>query len=121
MAQCESTCVAAGASGCLPTSAVAVFYIRLRVWLQYHTYMHIAEPVDDNRGQTPEWEGITGRVKQIVAEQSREMKEEVAIVSNMLKDEVATVTRRQEEVARRQTDMAATLERIEALLSKSAT
>ena len=73
--------------------------------MQYYTYMHIVEPADENKTREPEWEGITGRVKQLLEMQSKELKEDVAMVAQ-----------RQDEMAQRHEELAMALERIEDLL-----
>ena len=80
--------------------------------LQYHAYMHIVEPADENEARAPEWEGITGRVKHLLDLQSKGLKEDVAMVSRR-QDEMSKL---HEQLAMRQEGVAMALERIEALL-----
>jgi hypothetical protein len=51
-------------------------------WHKYHRYMHIAEAADisSDAQRSLEWEGITGRVKQLLEMQSAEAKAETAAV-----------------------------------------
>ena len=52
-------------------------------WHKYHKYMHIAEPADistSDAQKNVEWEGITGRVKQLLEIQTAEVKAETAKV-----------------------------------------
>ena len=51
-------------------------------WHKYHKYMHIAEAADiaSDTGMSPslEWEGITGRVKQLLKAENSKIKAELA-------------------------------------------
>ena len=50
-------------------------------WHKYHKYMHIAVPADistSDAQKNVEWEGITGRVKQLLEIQTAEVKAETA-------------------------------------------
>ena len=50
-------------------------------WHKYHKYMHIAEAADiaSDTGMSPslEWEGITGRVKQLLKAENSKIKTEL--------------------------------------------
>ena len=44
---------------------------------QYHKYMHIAEAADSSEPVAQEWEGITGRMKQVLEVQDRRTEEKI--------------------------------------------
>ena len=63
-------------------------------WHKYHKYMHIAEAADVSTSgaqKNIEWEGITGRVKQLLELQTAEVKAETAEVKAELKAETAQI------------------------------
>ena len=72
--------------------------------------MHIVEPADESQEPASEWEGITGRVKQLLELQSRDL---------ATKEELAMVSRRQEDTQDKLDELAMALKRIEALLQSS--
>ena len=64
-------------------------------WHTFRKYMHALEPADEDSAPAPDWEGITGRMKQLlgrtearVDELSSKMatKSEVAVVASKLDD-----------------------------------
>ena len=60
-------------------------------WHKYHKYMHIAEAADISTSGAQnnlEWEGITGRVKQLLELQTAEVKAETAEAKQELKVEL---------------------------------
>ena len=71
-------------------------------WHRYHRYMHIAEAADISSSgarRDLEWEGITGRVKQLLAVQTAEVeakvktevKEQTAEIKAEVKEETAKI------------------------------
>ena len=55
-------------------------------WNRYHKYMHIVEAADSSQDRTAsvEWEGITGRVKQLLEMQSRTQDKKLEAVESKL-------------------------------------
>ena len=90
-------------------------------WHKYHKYMHIAEAADiaSDTGMSPslEWEGITGRVKQLLspikAENSK-IKAELQEVKATLAANQANVTK---ELAANQANITKELTELKALLA----
>ena len=64
-------------------------------WHKYHKYMHIAEAADiaSDTGMSPslEWEGITGRVKQLLKAENSKIKTELQEVKATLAANQANV------------------------------
>lgn len=44
-------------------------------WHTFHEFMHVAEAADEDSKPAPEWEGITGRVKQLLEPTNAKMVE----------------------------------------------
>ena len=61
-------------------------------WHTFSKYMHVAEAADEDSEPAPEWEGITGRVKQL-------LRKEVAGVTGRLEAVRLDVTEKVDEVA----------------------
>jgi hypothetical protein len=83
-------------------------------WHKYHKYMHIAEAADiaSDTGMSPslEWEGITGRVKQLLFPIKAELQEMAANQdeeNSKIKTELQEVKTNQKEMAANQKEMAA--------------
>ena len=53
-------------------------------WHRYHRYMHIVEAADTSETTVREWEGITGRVKQLLELQDQRVKCEFAEIGSRL-------------------------------------
>ena len=64
-------------------------------WHKYHKYMHIAEAADiaSDTGMSPslEWEGITGRVKQLLKAENSKIKTELQEAKAELQEVKATL------------------------------
>ena len=64
-------------------------------WHKYHKYMHIAEATDiaSDTGMSPslEWEGITGRVKQLLKAENSKIKTELQEAKAELQEVKATL------------------------------
>ena len=60
-------------------------------WHTYSEFMHVCEAADEESALDPEWAGITGRVKVLLADATEQTSGEIASV----KDEVASVARLQ--------------------------
>ena len=74
-------------------------------WHRFSTYMHVCEAADEDSGLEPEWSGVAGRVKVLLAESTQqlqsqlqprmdEQQQQVAALSSdvtALKSEVASV------------------------------
>ena len=57
-------------------------------WHRYSQYMHICEAADEDSGLEPEWAGVAGRVKVLLAGATERTSQEVAAVQS---DVVSTV------------------------------
>ena len=44
-------------------------------WHTFRKYMHALEPADEDSAPAPDWEGITGRVKQLLELQDERVKQ----------------------------------------------
>ena len=71
-------------------------------WHKYHKYMHIAEAADiaSDTGMSPslEWEGITGRVKQLLKAENSKIKTELQEAKAELQEVKATLAANQANV-----------------------
>ena len=85
-------------------------------WHKYHKYMHIAEAADiaSDTGMSPslEWEGITGRVKQLLKAENYKIKAELQEVKATLAANQANVTKELANLAANQANMDAKLDAI---------
>ena len=85
-------------------------------WHKYHKYMHIAEAADiaSDTGMSPslEWEGITGRVKQLLKAENSKIKAELQEVRT---NQIEMKTN-QKEMAANQANVTKELAELKALL-----
>ena len=58
---------------------------------KYHTYMHFAEAADSSEPAPQEWEGITGRMKQLLGGKIDEVEEKIDQVKAEVKEVRAEV------------------------------
>ena len=91
-------------------------------WHTYSEFMHVCEAADEESALDPEWAGITGRVKVLLADATEQTSGEIALVKAeiarvviLVKGEVASV---KDEVARLQHGMEDLHEKFERLDSK---
>ena len=42
-------------------------------WHRFSTYMHVCEAADEDSGLEPEWSGVAGRVKVLLAESTQQL------------------------------------------------
>ena len=49
-------------------------------WHRYSQYMHICEAADEDSGLEPEWAGVAGRVKVLLADATERTSQQVAAV-----------------------------------------
>ena len=88
-------------------------------WHKYHKYMHIAEAADiaSDTGMSPslEWEGITGRVKQLLLPIKAELQEVKANQNEMAANQ-ANVTKELATLAANQAHVTKELEAVDAKL-----
>eukprot|EP01047_Picozoa_sp_COSAG01_P034425 COSAG01_NODE_2584_length_7418_cov_4.468643_5_plen_1380_part_01 len=57
-------------------------------WHTFHEFMHVIEAADEDGKPVPEWEGITGRVKQLLELESRKIKNERSLEIKTVRDEL---------------------------------
>ena len=48
-------------------------------WHRFSTYMHICEAADEDSGLEPEWAGVAGRVKVLLADATQDLKSELQL------------------------------------------
>ena len=53
-------------------------------WHRFSTYMHICEAADDDSVLEPEWAGVAGRVKVLLASSAADVKTDVAELKSKL-------------------------------------
>ena len=51
-------------------------------WHRFSTYMHVCEAADEDSGLEPEWAGVAGRVKVLLAGATERTSQEVAAVQS---------------------------------------
>ena len=82
-------------------------------WHKYHKYMHIAEAADiaSDTGMSPslEWEGITGRVKQLLKAENSKIKTELQEAKAELQEVKATLATNQANVTKELAELKALL------------
>ena len=90
-------------------------------WHKYHKYMHIAEAADiaSDTGMSPslEWEGITGRVKQLLKAENSKIKTELQEVKATLAANQANVQEVKATLAANQANVTKELTELKALLA----
>ena len=85
-------------------------------WHRYSQYMHICEAADEDSGLEPEWAGVAGRVKVLLAGATERTSQEVAAVQSdvvsavqggmaELKGDVAELMQLKDDVSQLQADM----------------
>jgi hypothetical protein len=89
---------------------------------KYHTYMHIAEAADvsaSGAGRSLEWEGVTGRMKQLLSTKAAtsEVKAELSKIKEEIKAETAEVIKA--ETAEIKSELAEVKALLAALLDRS--
>ena len=48
-------------------------------WHRFSTYMHVCEAADEDSGLEPEWAGVAGRVKVLLADATQDLKSELQL------------------------------------------
>ena len=48
-------------------------------WHRFSTYMHVCEAADEDSGLEPEWSGVAGRVKVLLADATQDLKSELQL------------------------------------------
>ena len=48
-------------------------------WHRFSTYMHICEAADEDSGLEPEWSGVAGRVKVLLAESTQQVQSQLQL------------------------------------------
>ena len=63
-------------------------------WHRFSTYMHVCEAADEDSGLEPEWSGVAGRVKVLLAESTQQLQQEVAALRSQMSraDDVAALS-----------------------------
>ena len=63
-------------------------------WHRFSTYMHVCEAADEDSGLEPEWSGVAGRVKVLLAESTQQLQQEVAALRSQVSraDDVAALS-----------------------------
>ena len=85
-------------------------------WHRYSQYMHICEAADEDSGLEPEWAGVAGRVKVLLAGATERTSQEVAAVQSdvvsavqggmaELKSDVAELMQLKDDVSQLKADM----------------
>ena len=70
-------------------------------WHRYSQYMHICEAADEDSGLEPEWAGVAGRVKVLLAGSTERTSQEVAAVQS----DVAELLQLKDDVSQLKADM----------------
>ena len=70
-------------------------------WHRYSQYMHICEAADEDSGLEPEWAGVAGRVKVLLAGATERTSQEVAAVQS----DVAELLQLKDDVSQLKADM----------------
>ena len=68
-------------------------------WHTFSKYMHVAEAADEDSAQALEWEGITGRVKQLLRKEVADVTGRVDRVNDKVEEVRLDVTDKMDEVA----------------------
>lgn len=82
-------------------------------WHRFCTYMHIIEAADEDSKDEPEWQGITGRTKQLLDATNARVEaissrlERLEHLSSRVEDEMGTVVAKVDDVALRMDEMVA--------------
>ena len=81
---------------------------------QYHKYMHIVQPMDSSNGiKQQEWEGITGRVKQLLELQDERVNDRMQQLLELQDERMKQLLRLQDE---RSNDLMRAIESLDAKL-----
>ena len=90
-------------------------------WHRYSQYMHICEAADEDSGLEPEWAGVAGRVKVLLAGATERTSQEVAAVQSdvsAVQVDVAELLQLKDDVSQLKTDMGAVKDLLAQLVAR---
>ena len=86
-------------------------------WHRFSTYMHVCEAADEDSGLEPEWAGVAGRVKVLLAESTERLELRMASAADVAALQ-AGMDQQQQDVAALSSEVAAVKAVLEQLVAR---
>ena len=95
-------------------------------WHRFSTYMHVCEAADEDSGLEPEWAGVAGRVKVLLAESAERLElhiddhhQDIATLKSDVSHLASDVRNQQNDTASLRSDVAAIKALLQQLVDRS--